>query len=236
MNLPQPVGTYDRRVIDKPHWTNFNSTDELKRSDMAHEYAKTHIYPDLFAPRQHGANRPGEMLFDNGIQQGGTALDMDRHHGIDTVIRWRQTEWPEDASAPICSIQERARSTEHARFGDLTMTMRNPTGTKGDLFKCMADFFLYGYFDIEANSFHRVWLISKPRLFLHILGPSKTHSVKTNNKGQTFLTVPLGELETHNVAIWTRDFTPLGSASETFLATLPPIENTVNWDNVFALS
>jgi hypothetical protein len=233
---PQPQGIHDRRVIGKPNWTDFNSTDELKRSDMAHEFAKTHIYPDLFTPRQNGANRPGEMLFDNGIQHGGAALDLDRDHGIDTIIRWRQTDWPEDASAPICSIQERARSIKHAKFGDLTMTMRNPTGTKGDLFKCMADFFLYGYFDIAKNSFHRVWLISKPRLFMHILGPSKSVNVKTNDKGQTFLTVSLAEIESYKVAIWTRDFTPLDAATEKFLATLPPLKKEADWDNAFALS
>ena len=236
MNEPQPQGIHDRRVIDKPNWTNFNLKDELQRSDMAHEFAKAHIYPDLFTPRQNGEDRPGEMLFENGIQQGGAALDMDRDHGIDTIVRWRQKGWPKDASAPICSIQERARSIEHAKFGDLTMTVRNPTGAKGDLYKCMADFFLYGYFDIEANSFHRAWLISKPRLFVHILGPSKSVSVKTNDKGQTFLTVPLAELEKHKVATWTRDFTPLDAATEKFLATLPPVEKEANCDDASALS
>ena len=36
-------GIQDRRVIAVDNWTDFNRTDELRRSDDAHEYAKKHI-------------------------------------------------------------------------------------------------------------------------------------------------------------------------------------------------
>ena len=224
------TGIRDRRVVGKQGWTDFNSSDELKRSDLAHEFAKAHIYPGLFTPKSRsGQDRQGTLVYDNGIQDGGTALDMDRDFGIDTIVRWHQPSWPDGMGAPICTIQERARSTDHARYNDLTMTVKNPTGKSGDLMKCMADFFLYGFFDIEANSFHRVWLISKPRLFLHILGPSETVNVKQNNKDQSFLTVDLAELEAHEVVIWQSDFTPLNASSEAFLDTLPPVDSPINW-------
>ena len=210
-------GIQDRRVIAVDNWTDFNRTDELRRSDDAHEYAKKHIYPQLFTPRNHsGTPARGELIYTNGIQQGGKALEEDRTDGIDTTIWWRSPQYGErDIATPLATIQERARHPRFKKLQDLTLTFMNPTGVPGDWFKCRAEFYLYGFFDLEDQAFEGVYLIRRSSLFLDLLG-NRQGSLKVNDKGQQFLTVSLDRIRRAGGMAWEQ----LDNSTERFLASL----------------
>jgi len=213
------TGVTDRRVIDKPNYTNFNETDELQRSDNAHEYAKAHIYPHLFTPRNaEGKAAKGELVYTNGIRDGGTALEEDRNEGIDTTIMWTSDRLPNaDLATPITTIQERSRHPKFEKYRDLTLTYMNPTGAVGDFFKCKAEFYLYGFFDLEKNDYTSAYLIQRSSLFRHIIGVRTGLQMQTNSKGQQFMCIDLGILRDAGIIKWER----LDSGQESFLSTLP---------------
>lgn len=213
------TGVTDRRVIDRPNWTNFNETDELKRSDTAHEYAKAHIYPHIFTPRNaEGKAAKGELVYTNGIQDGGKALEEDRKEGIDTTIMWTSDRLPNaDLTTPITTIQERSRHQKFEKYRDLTLTYMNPTGAVGDFFKCKAEYYLYGFFDLEKNDYTSAYLIQRSSLFRHIIGVRTGLKMQTNNKGQQFLCIDLGILGDAGIIKWERP----DSGTEKFLSTLP---------------
>jgi hypothetical protein len=189
----------DRRVIQVENFTDFNRHDELERSDKAHEAAKADIYPALFAPRQSY----GCLVYSNGIQDGGEALREDRELGIDTTISWQSNKYAnQHLATPITTIQERCRHPKFARFSDLTITVMNPTGHPGDWFKCKAEFYLYGYFDMDENNFEQVYLVRKSALFSHILNNRRGVSMQRNTKGQSFLCVDIGNLRSTGAIVW----------------------------------
>ena len=211
-------GIQDRRVVEVDGWTNFNTDDELLRSDNAHEVAKRDIYPKLFTPCDHRGIAPrGELIYTNGIQDGGKALEEDRSEGIDTTIWWKADRYGDrQIATPITTIQERSRHPKFSGFGDLTLTYINPTGVVGDFFKCRAEFYLYGFFDLEKKRFDSAYLIQKSGLFRFIIGHRKGVQVQTNDKGQEFLAVKLNTLRDAGIIKWEQ----LSDSQEKFLDTL----------------
>ena len=198
--------TTDRRVIQVEGFTDFNRHDELERSDRAHEAAKVDIYPALFTPRRDR----GCLVYSNGIQDGGEALREDRELGIDTTISWQSNKYAKwGLATPITTIQERCRHPKFARFSDLTITVMNPTGHPGDWFKCKAEFYLYGYFDMDENRFEKAYLIRRSTLVAHVLSTEHGVSMGKNTKGQSFLCIDIGNLRSAGAIAWEQSGSPI---------------------------
>lgn len=130
-----------------------NPNAEFSRS--AHFCAREKIYPRLF-------NLPCSYDIQGPLKDPRWAR-YDGELGIDRIVR----VLPQRAKAAVMfTVQERFRRPTYQVFGDVTITGWNKvTNRPGEIHKLAALFFLYGFYDQEANHFTD-WVILNTAVFM----------------------------------------------------------------------
>lgn len=169
-------------------------------SDRAHVSARRWIYPRVFP---------------------GAALEFTRHErtsagphpldalGVDLTVRVTIR----GLRAPLSFyVQERYRAVAYQRYGDVTFTEWNEaTDTPSELHKIAAGWFVYGYYDPEADWFTEWIAFDVPAVLRAVaLGALRFHTVPRNGKMQTVKALTLTELEPYGVRV-TRPVDPYSS-------------------------
>lgn len=165
-----------------------------KFSEQAHLLARALIYPSIFGVDASRIEYDGDTLV--GASARGDQLDGEM--GIDRVIRVSPS-WSRQG-IPI-TVQERFRDHRFFSYRDITITEWNhASSTPSELYKLQANLFVYGYVRTQDGcpiSFSEVWAIDV-LLLLSALASERIRipKLEKNNKQQTFVTVPFGEIET----------------------------------------
>jgi len=173
-----------------------------EQSLTAHAAAKDKVYPEIFK---------GSESIDLAHQSGNT---YDLRDKIDVVAR---VKWPGHKFATVYTIQERWRSIEYQRYGDITITSYNTiTKTPVEYYEGIMQFFLYGYYDFEKAKFGNVALIDFARLRYLCDKGVLIQSGKNNNGGnkmQDFVCFSFDDLNMHDCILWS-NFTIVSKTKE----------------------
>lgn len=152
-------------------------------SDKAHLLAQTEVYPDFF-----GVARD-RLEFSVLPEHERNYLDWSQ--GIDRVVQVKGYK----GNIPL-TFQERFRAKKFAKHHDATITTWNHiSNMQGELYKLRAQYFLYGYFDIETGRFAEV-VIFNVATFLRSHIRQTMHYTKDFNarSQQTFMSVKFEHL------------------------------------------
>ena len=161
-------------------YTPFSEANQ-KFSDIAHEAARSLIYPNLLESGQSSIEYKSVSVGDGGLN-----AILDGEMAVDRLVKVSV----DGLRGPLeHSIQERFRKPKFAKYRDITITeWNNNSGIKGELYKLKAGIFLYGYFDALSSTFGEVLAVDIPKLLLALT----THSIpffpeRNGRTGQSFI-------------------------------------------------
>lgn len=155
-------------------------------SDRAHRIARVAIYPQWLKTDQLKFEEQKDMLTDE------RAAALDGEMAIDRLVK---VTCPHLRRPLKLTTQERFRQPEYAPWQDMTITEWNgKTNRESELYKLMADFFMYGYFDQRTQRFIDCIVINVPDLKTALATGSVRFSKNTNKKQQSFFGIAFAEL------------------------------------------
>lgn len=166
-------------------------------SERAHLLAQSVFYPQLFA-----VNREDLSFENTNIDVGTTRSQiLDGEMGIDRIVR---VSLPDFAAPLVFTIQERFREVRFERYQDITVTEWNiASGTPSELFKIMAGFFVYGYYNEATRQLGEVVAVDVPEFLRQLAVGNLPYERGTKGGGsQTFLTFSFHDLEASGALIF----------------------------------
>lgn len=190
-------------MMPTPH-----SADNQKFSNQAHQTARSVIYPALFKNLSNG----DELEFENTtIQDGERGSVLDGEMATDRIVlirsrlfatqpkSYRHLEPPGRRIA--FTVQERFREPEFLPHQDLTITVWNPNSNQpSELFKLMAQWFLYGYYDKNTNTHLHAVLVNINDMMMGIVNGYLPFKDGMNPRTkQPFIAIKFNDLRTHNI-------------------------------------
>ena len=169
----------------------------------AHKRAEDQLYPLIFGTERKRLSFE-ETLFHTGSLgdtcDGSLAIDVIVH--LEGLPIWMK--------APLSfSFQERFRRKQYAHLQDLTITEWNlGSGLPSELYKIVAQYFLYAYYDDEQDQFlDAVNVITAP--LVRLLADRKIMCEPHQNaRKQSFISIPFQVLQNNNLlTLWiSRDY------------------------------
>ena len=157
-----------------------------KQSQAGHALAVEEIYPVFFEHKKL-------EIRNFAIEKSEEGKRMDGEYGVDTEIKVYDEghEWP-----LRFWFQERFRTFDDYRFRELTITCWNPvTYLPSELYKMMAGYMLYAYYDITENEFLEAIIICVPRVIrAYLLGKLKAETNINPRTRQPFIGFKIDEL------------------------------------------
>lgn len=176
-------------------------------SQSGHLKAREVIYPALFANRiKHGDQLTYE---DTCIWNGERGQVLDGEQATDRIIYLycrrfaNQPKGYEDAESALrripLTVQERFRDPVHQNNQDLTITVWNPhSRTPSEMFKLMAQWFLYGYYDLATDTHAQTLLVNVSDMMMGIIyGSLSFKSCENPRTKQPFVAIPFEALYAH---------------------------------------
>lgn len=166
-------------------------------SDAAHTHALRVLYPALFAVEPHFIQATDCTITGAAVGNADRAKIrasvLDGELGIDKILKVRYGQFDKPL---VHSIQERFRKPEFARIRDLTITEVNPnTNQPSELYKLLAQWFVYGYFDSEKRVMVEAVACPVPSLIAAIVHGQVPFTRQTNPRtGQPFVCVGFDDL------------------------------------------
>jgi len=132
---------------------------------------------------------------DTLVEQGGKYETLDGDMAIDRLVKvWAKAE---GFHQPISfTVQERFRRAEYSRWKDLTITeWNNNSSLPSELYKLMANLFVYGYYDDEAEFFLDVISVNVPAMLMAICDGSMKFTRGFNGRSkQDFIALGFWDL------------------------------------------
>lgn len=173
-------------------------------SQQGHLKAREVLYPALFTDRL----QQGDQLFfeDTCLWNGKRGQVLDGEQATDRIIYLycrrfaNQPQGYEDAESALrripLTVQERFREPAYQANQDLTITVWNPySQTPSEMFKLMAQWFLYGYYDLSTNIHLQTLLVNVSDMMMGIIGGAIPYNTRENPRTkQPFITVPFEAL------------------------------------------
>lgn len=183
--------------------TPFSNTNR-DLSQSGHLKAREVLYPALFASR---INEGDQLTFeDTCIWNGERGAVLDGEQATDRIVYLycrrfaNQPKGYEDAESALrkipITVQERFREPVHQANQDLTITVWNPLSqTPSELFKLMAQWFLYGYYDLATDTHLQTLLVNVSDMMMGVINGSLpfTHHENPRTK-QPFIAIPFAAL------------------------------------------
>lgn len=170
-------------------------------TDIAHEAAKSIIYPAIF-PTSTISYRTTDVVEshdedDDDIKKQNIITSfLDGCLGIDRILTVKTKVQGKYPTLQTYTVQERFRRPSHQGWQDITLTHFNRSSNQfSETSKLAADLFVYGYFDSESNEFP-AW-VAVPCLLLKMALKDNVidHTTNENNKGQIFHCIGFDELQ-----------------------------------------
>lgn len=159
-------------------------------SNDAHMAARTILYPLIFGIPAESLSFVNTQLADGGM---GEALDG--MFGVDRIIKVRAVV--DYIRQPLSfTVQERFRRPDSARWKDITITEWNTrTNQPSELYKLMANIFVYGYWDTQAQRFIDALAVDiQKTLRLLVRGNLRVRHGENPRSEQTFIAVTFADL------------------------------------------
>jgi len=176
-------------------YTPFSITN-YEFSNLAHEDAKTSIYPHLF-------NCTPDALTFEDMSEGDKWRKWDVERSIDRVVSVNTTR----TRAPlVIEVQERFRRVDYAHMRDLTLSeWNNNTNIPSEMFKIRAGIFLCGYYDPQ-NGFGEVVAVATQALLIAIASGmmeiEDKHRRLNKRSNQDFLAFKFDTLIKAGCVVW----------------------------------
>lgn len=155
-------------------------------SQKAHIAAQQQFYPLLFNVTSSNLQYEDVTFANNEKDLRHKILDGEM--GIDRIIRVTIPK----LNAPLpFTVQERFREIEYQNYQDITITEYNYASEQiSELYKLLASFFVYGYYDKDKNSIKQAIMLFPSELLLAIVKEDIfIEDIKKNKKEQTFITI-----------------------------------------------
>lgn len=164
-------------------------------SDLAHIAARMSIYPMFFETNDiEYSNTTLSESLNNAVRDSEQAIDRICHVSI--CDKW--FTWPLKFT-----IQERFRRMRFRDFQDITLTVWNhASGLPSELYKIEADYFVYGYYDDIDKTLYDVVIVDVPELKRMIAKGMLGYKQGTNNKMQSFISIPFNSLRQAGLIVW----------------------------------
>lgn len=164
-------------------------------SDRAHEAAKRLIYPQAFG------SDAGDLSFEShDVADGGVNRILDGTLGIDKTVSVR---CPHLHQGIGFTTQERFRKPSFAAYNDLTITEWNgTTNLPSELYKCKAQYFVYGYFSEETGAFEDALVVEVARMLRGICTRELPFVQEINKKQQSFIAVKFEDLQAYGAVMY----------------------------------
>jgi hypothetical protein len=159
-------------------------------SNVAHLSAQTMLYPNIF-----GVNSDKLSFISTLLGDGGMSDVLDGVFGVDRIVKVQAAA--AFIRQPLSfTVQERFRRQEYARYKDITITEWNVrTNQPSELYKLMANIFLYGYYSTDGNSFiDAIAFDVQMALRLLVRGDIEVGHGSNPRSGQTFITITFDAL------------------------------------------
>lgn len=160
-------------------------------SQNAHIVARKEFYPLLFNVPPSSLQYE-DVTFTNNEKELRHKI-LDGEMGIDRIIHVTVP----NLNAPLpFTVQERFREIKFQEYQDITITEFNyASGQISELYKLLAAFFVYGYYDKDTNSIKQAIMLFPSELLLAIVkGDIPIEGIKKNPKEQTFITISFNKL------------------------------------------
>jgi hypothetical protein len=162
-------------------------------SQVAHKAARRLLYPRMF-PRCQLKYCCCDVAEENTFH-----YDLDKKMGIDKVILVRAPHFKE--FTPL-TVQERFRTMDDYRYREVTITEWNHLSDRAsEFYKLYAHYFVYGYYDKEANMFAEAIVLNVAALNTYLLTLPRLKR-QTNKKGQAFVCLPIDLLLSQNGVVF----------------------------------
>lgn len=170
------------------------SQGNQKFSDIAHEAARSLVYPQLFGCEEN------RLHFERAsVGEGGKQQILDGEMAIDCIVKVDVDGHPFPLEH---TIQERFRRPRYRGFRDVTITkVNNASGVKSELYKMNCGLFVYGYYSEDESSFGEVIVVDVPKFLVQLSKNAIRYTTGINTKGQEFVCIKFDELHEAGVVV-----------------------------------